>query len=301
MKKIFSVLLIATFLTYALYVYQAGQTPSAQVPISIGVQPVAVTPGTGSTPSVSAQTTPTATIPTPSTQDNTLQAQGTVQIINTSTNPIFLVKTSRLLTTDGKLYHLAEGVSSPAGSKVQASIYADQNGSASVIGPSKFTFPGLSADLQSSIYAISDSTLVLAQPNSLASAQTTPTQTTTPTATPAPQPVPPTPAPAPTPAPVPKQIGMYKDGTYSGDSIDAYYGYVQVSAVIRSGKLSSINMLDYPRDRRTSQEINGQALPMLISEAISAQSANISDVSGASETSPAFKQSLASALAQAKN
>jgi len=40
-------------------------------------------------------------------------------------------------------------------------------------------------------------------------------------------------------------------------------------------------------------------MPKLIQEAITAQSANVATVSGATLTSNAFKQSLASALAQA--
>lgn len=147
------------------------------------------------------------------------------------------------------------------------------------------------------------SSVAPATPQTPSTAQNIPTPATT---TPAPSPTPtPTPAPAPVTIPTPvvpkKPSGIYKDGTYTGNSIDAYYGNIQVAAVIQNGKLSDVQILDYPRDRQTSQNINGQALPMLISEAIQAQSANINEISGASETSPAFKQSLASALAQAKN
>jgi uncharacterized protein with FMN-binding domain len=123
-----------------------------------------------------------------------------------------------------------------------------------------------------------------------------------PAAKPTPPPVktrPPTPVPPPAPAPKPK--GKFNDGTYTGPSIDAYYGNIQVAAVISGGKLTDVQILDYPQDRRTSQNINSQALPILVSEAISAQSANIDAVSGASESSPAFISSLSAALAQAAN
>ncbi len=125
----------------------------------------------------------------------------------------------------------------------------------------------------------------------------------TPKPTPAPTPKPtPTPISVPTPAPVVvKPKGKYKDGTYTGNSVDAYYGNVQVQAVISGGKLADINILDYPQDRNTSRYINSQALPMLKDEAIQAQSANIDAVSGASATSPAFIESLSSALSLAKN
>jgi uncharacterized protein with FMN-binding domain len=126
--------------------------------------------------------------------------------------------------------------------------------------------------------------------------QTTPTPTpTTPVSTPTP-----TPAPVVTPAPVTKPKGQYTDGTYTGAAADAYYGTVQIQVVIQNGKLVTVNFLSYPSDRRTSQYINAQAMPQLKSEAIAAQSANVSGVSGASDTSAAFIQSLGSALTQAK-
>ncbi len=113
----------------------------------------------------------------------------------------------------------------------------------------------------------------------------------------------PIPAPVSTPAPIPgpKPKGQYADGTYTGNPADAYYGMVQVRAVIQNGALSDLRILQYPNDRNTSIRINSQALPILRQEAIASQSANIDAVSGASDTSPAFIESLSSALAQAKN
>ena len=98
-----------------------------------------------------------------------------------------------------------------------------------------------------------------------------------------------------------KQMGMYADGTYKGTSANAFYGYVQVAAVISGGKLTDVQFLSYPNDRSTSRYISSQALPYLKSEAIQAQSANVNIISGATDTSLAFRQSLGSALAQAKN
>lgn len=107
-----------------------------------------------------------------------------------------------------------------------------------------------------------------------------------------------TPPPPTTPA---KKSGQFADGTYMGEIADAYYGNVEVSAVISNGKLADIKILDYPSDRSTSRFINSHALPMLKSEAIQAQSANVDTISGATDTSAAFRQSLGSALSQAKN
>ena len=131
---------------------------------------------------------------------------------------------------------------------------------------------------------------------------TTQSQPSVTTNTPAPTPAPTvTVAPTPAPAAVPAQTGQYKNGTYTGSPASAYYGTVQVQAVIQGGKLAAVNFLQYPSDRRTSQYINGSAMPVLQSEAIQAQSSNVSAVSGATDTSGAFQQSLSSALAQAAN
>lgn len=92
----------------------------------------------------------------------------------------------------------------------------------------------------------------------------------------------------------------YKDGEYTGSSVDVFYGNVQVAAVIQGGKITDIKFLDYPQDRRTSQYISSQALPILKSEAIQNQSASINAVSGATQTSRGFIKSLGSALSQAK-
>ncbi|MBU6321496.1 MAG: FMN-binding protein [Patescibacteria group bacterium] len=120
-------------------------------------------------------------------------------------------------------------------------------------------------------------------------------------ATPAPAPAaPPTPAQTPATTPAPKPAGQYADGTYTGSSADAYYGMVQVRATVAGGKVTNVTFLSYPSDRSTSRYINGQAMPYLSQEAIQAQNANVDIVSGATDTSLAFRQSLASALAQAK-
>lgn len=103
----------------------------------------------------------------------------------------------------------------------------------------------------------------------------------------------------PTNTPPVAQKGKYKDGTYTGDVVDANYGNVQVSATIVNGKITNVQFLDYPHDRSTSQKVNSRATPILASEAIQAQSANVDAVTGASFTSAAFVQSLQSALDKA--
>jgi uncharacterized protein with FMN-binding domain len=101
----------------------------------------------------------------------------------------------------------------------------------------------------------------------------------------------------PTTAPI---RGSYKNGTYNGSVQDAFYGSLQVQAVIANGKITDVIFLQYPNDNRTSQYVNSQADPMLKQEAIQAQSAQVDIVSGASASSQAFQASLADALSQAK-
>ncbi len=129
-----------------------------------------------------------------------------------------------------------------------------------------------------------------------------PTPTQVPTETPIPSAGPTAPPPTPTPTNIPTPIpsGAYKDGTYSGDVTDAFYGYMQVQVVVSGGKISDIQFLQYPNDRQTSIEINSQALPILRSETIEAQNAQIDIVSGATDSSFAYIQSLKSALTKAK-
>ncbi len=90
------------------------------------------------------------------------------------------------------------------------------------------------------------------------------------------------------------------DGTYTGSSADAFYGFIQVRATITSGMITDVVFLQHPNDRRDSVEINNYAMPILRSEAITAQSSKVDIVSGATDSSLAFIESLQSALDQAK-
>jgi uncharacterized protein with FMN-binding domain len=92
----------------------------------------------------------------------------------------------------------------------------------------------------------------------------------------------------------------YKDGSYTGSVADAQWGVIQVKAVISGGKISDVQFLQYPNERERSVEINGYADPQLTQEAIQAQSAQVDIVTGATDTSEAFMQSLNDALTQAQ-
>lgn len=88
-------------------------------------------------------------------------------------------------------------------------------------------------------------------------------------------------------------------GSFTGTREYAYYGYVQVQAVVRNGKILKVNVLEHPNDNGTSRYINGVAMPYLVQEAVQAQSAKVSLISGATLSSEAFVRSLSSALSAA--
>lgn len=95
--------------------------------------------------------------------DSQVRATGRVRIVNEYSREQPLVRTTRLLTEDGKLYRINETISVPPGGEVEVDAYADQTGYAFEIGPERFTIPGLYDPLEEFIYAVSDEAFV-AQP-----------------------------------------------------------------------------------------------------------------------------------------
>jgi len=93
--------------------------------------------------------------------------------------------------------------------------------------------------------------------------------------------------------------GLFADGTYTGDITDANWGDVQVQVVVAGGEINDVQFLTYPDHRSRSRSINSRAVPELRQEAIAAQSPDVDVVSGATDTSEAFIESLSSALDQA--
>jgi uncharacterized protein with FMN-binding domain len=91
----------------------------------------------------------------------------------------------------------------------------------------------------------------------------------------------------------------YKDGTYTGTTVQHRYGSVTVAVTISGGKITNVTAqaLD-PGDRR-SQSIDSQAVPIMKSEVLAANSANVQTLSGATYTTTAYVTSLQSALAKA--
>ena len=91
------------------------------------------------------------------------------------------------------------------------------------------------------------------------------------------------------------------------------WGSLQVTIVVRktttitgtkkkvTRRLTAVSVPTYPNHTNRSVYINQTALPILKAEALRAQSANINMVSGATDSSDAFAQSLQSAILKAKH
>jgi uncharacterized protein with FMN-binding domain len=86
-------------------------------------------------------------------------------------------------------------------------------------------------------------------------------------------------------------------GTFVGDSIDVRYGFVQVKITVENGKITDAQAVKSPTGR--NDRYTQMSVPLLRERTLSAQSANISGVSGASFTSYGWYTSLVSALAKA--
>jgi uncharacterized protein with FMN-binding domain len=71
---------------------------------------------------------------------------------------------------------------------------------------------------------------------------------------------------------------------------------VQVRVVYSNGKITDVVTVQSPSAASTSRAINARACPILRSEALSAQSAAVNTVSGATYTSNAYKTSLQYAI-----
>ena len=103
----------------------------------------------------------------------------------------------------------------------------------------------------------------------------------------------------PTPTPTPTKAATKKavSGTFTGDSVDVRYGYVQVKITVENGKITDAQAVQAPSGR--NDRWTQMAVPILRQQTLQAQSAQITGASGASFTSYGWYTSLVSALAKA--
>jgi uncharacterized protein with FMN-binding domain len=82
----------------------------------------------------------------------------------------------------------------------------------------------------------------------------------------------------------------------TGHTVTTVYGPVQVRLVERSRKIVAVNILQHPAETAMDIQIGQYAFPRLVGETLTAQSARIDSVSGATYTSGGYIKSLQSAL-----
>lgn len=92
----------------------------------------------------------------------------------------------------------------------------------------------------------------------------------------------------------------YRDGTYDGTDIQTRYGDVQIELKVAGGSITDVATLLLPSGDRHSSRISDTVSPILRSEVLTAQSAQIDLVSGATYTSTAYVQSLQAAIDKAR-
>jgi len=117
------------------------------------------------------------------------------------------------------------------------------------------------------------------------------------------------------PKATPKKKVVTATKTFTGTAgFAGRWGDVQVTIVVKKTtttnlatkkktvkkKITKVGVPVYPDHTDRSVFINQQALPLLIQETIQAQSSGIDMISGATDTSTGFQQSLASAIVQAR-
>ena len=84
--------------------------------------------------------------------------------------------------------------------------------------------------------------------------------------------------------------------TYDGTAVQTRFGTVQVRVTIQGRKITEVTALQLTDAERKSAQISSRAAPVLRSEVLQAQSADVQTVGGATVTSDAYLTSLQAAL-----
>jgi uncharacterized protein with FMN-binding domain len=85
-------------------------------------------------------------------------------------------------------------------------------------------------------------------------------------------------------------------GTYDGAVVQTRFGAVQVQITVSSGTITDVTALQLTDAERKSVQISNRAAPLLRAEVLTAQSASVQTISGATVTSVAYLNSLQAAL-----
>lgn len=85
-------------------------------------------------------------------------------------------------------------------------------------------------------------------------------------------------------------------GTYAGSVVQTRFGAVQVQITVKAGAITEVEALQLTDDDRKSVQISNRAAPLLRSEVLAAQSADVQTIGGATVTSDAYLNSLQAAI-----
>lgn len=94
--------------------------------------------------------------------------------------------------------------------------------------------------------------------------------------------------------------GAARSQTFKGAAQDTRHGPIQVSIVVKSKKIVNVKAAISPADDGRSPFLQRRAVLVLKQEVLAAQSSQVDTVSGATETSDAYIQSLQSAIKKAR-
>lgn len=92
-----------------------------------------------------------------------------------------------------------------------------------------------------------------------------------------------------------------RDGVAFGSTVSNPYGAVRVQVAMAAGKIVDVRAIALPDGDGTSQAINRDAAPRLKTQALTAQSAAIDGVSGATYTTDGYRKSLQAAIDTARD
>lgn len=90
-----------------------------------------------------------------------------------------------------------------------------------------------------------------------------------------------------------------QDGDFVSDPQTFEWGTLQLKLTIHDGAITAADALQMPAHRRRSVELSEMAKPILLSEAVQSQKAQVNIVSSATLTSVAFQNAMVSALTKA--
>jgi uncharacterized protein with FMN-binding domain len=85
-------------------------------------------------------------------------------------------------------------------------------------------------------------------------------------------------------------------GTYAGSVVQTRFGAVQVQITVNAGAITDVTALQLTDDDRKSIQISNRAAPLLRTEVLAAQSADVQTIGGATITSDAYLSSLQAAI-----